>query len=53
MGLEKGLNIMLGLSIVRASPYHGTAIDIARKGFSDSASLERDEVSLDHLMEAA
>lgn len=40
MGLEKGVNITLGLPFVRTSPGHGTAFDIAGKGIADPASLE-------------
>ncbi|WP_419905473.1 4-hydroxythreonine-4-phosphate dehydrogenase PdxA [Kiloniella sp.] len=40
MGLEKGVNITLGLPFVRTSPDHGTAFDIAGQGIADSASLE-------------
>ncbi|MFC0266906.1 4-hydroxythreonine-4-phosphate dehydrogenase PdxA [Kushneria aurantia] len=39
-GLEKGVNITLGLPFVRTSPDHGTAFDIAGKGIADPASLE-------------
>lgn len=40
LGLEKGVNITLGLPFVRTSPDHGTAFDIAGKGVADHASLE-------------
>ena len=40
LGLEKGVNITLGLPFVRTSPDHGTAFDIAGRGIADSASLE-------------
>lgn len=40
LGLEKGVNITLGLPFVRTSPDHGTAFDIAGKGVADPASLE-------------
>jgi len=39
MGLEKGVNITLGLPFVRTSPDHGTAFDIAGTGKADAASL--------------
>lgn len=39
MGLEKGVNITLGLPFVRTSPDHGTAFDIAGKGIADPESL--------------
>jgi len=34
-----GVNVTLGLSIVRTSPDHGTAFDIAGRGIADPASL--------------
>ncbi len=40
MGLEKGVNITLGLPFVRTSPDHGTAFDIAGRGIADPASLQ-------------
>lgn len=40
MGLEKGVNITLGLPFVRTSPDHGTAFDIAGKGIAEPASFE-------------
>lgn len=40
LGLEKGVNITLGLPFVRTSPDHGTAFDIAGQGIADHASLE-------------
>jgi 4-hydroxythreonine-4-phosphate dehydrogenase len=39
MGLEKGVNITLGLPFVRTSPDHGTAFDIAGEGIASEASL--------------
>lgn len=39
LGLEKGVNITLGLPFVRTSPDHGTAFDIAGQGIADPASL--------------
>ncbi len=39
LGLEKGVNITLGLPFVRTSPDHGTAFDIAGQGIADHASL--------------
>ena len=41
MGLEKGVNITLGLPFIRTSPDHGTAYDIAGKGLADSSSFEQ------------
>jgi 4-hydroxy-L-threonine phosphate dehydrogenase PdxA len=40
LGLERGVNITLGLPFVRTSPDHGTAFDIAGTGTADPASLE-------------
>ncbi|WP_407493533.1 4-hydroxythreonine-4-phosphate dehydrogenase PdxA [Pseudooceanicola sp. MF1-13] len=39
MGLDKGVNVTLGLPFVRTSPDHGTAFDIAGKGIADASSM--------------
>jgi 4-hydroxythreonine-4-phosphate dehydrogenase len=45
LGVEKGVNVTLGLhngkgrALVRTSPDHGTAFDIAGKGIADASSL--------------
>ncbi|EAQ01163.1 hypothetical protein OB2597_03704 [Pseudooceanicola batsensis HTCC2597] len=39
MGLEKGVNITLGLPFVRTSPDHGTAFDLAGQGVADPSSM--------------
>ena len=39
LGVEKGVNVTLGLPLVRTSPDHGTAFDIAGTGRADEASL--------------
>ena len=39
LGLEGGVNITVGLPIIRTSVDHGTAFDIAGKGFADERSL--------------
>jgi 4-hydroxythreonine-4-phosphate dehydrogenase len=39
LGLEQGVNVTLGLPLVRTSPDHGTAFDIAGRGVADPASL--------------
>nr|WP_294502785.1 4-hydroxythreonine-4-phosphate dehydrogenase PdxA [uncultured Rhodopila sp.] len=39
LDMNHGVNITLGLPIVRTSPDHGTAFDIAGKGVADPASL--------------
>ena len=40
MGLEQGVNVTLGLPLIRTSPDHGTAFDIAWQGRADASSLE-------------
>jgi 4-hydroxythreonine-4-phosphate dehydrogenase len=35
----KGVNFSAGLPIVRTSPDHGVAYDIAGKGFADESSM--------------
>jgi 4-hydroxythreonine-4-phosphate dehydrogenase len=40
LGVESGVNVTLGLPIVRTSPDHGTAFDIAGRGLADPSSLE-------------
>ena len=39
LDMDGGVNITLGLSIIRTSPDHGTALDIAGKGIADAGSL--------------
>lgn len=39
LGVDKGVNVTLGLPLVRTSPDHGTAFDIAGTGQADAASL--------------
>lgn len=39
MGLEAGVNITVGLPVVRTSVDHGTAFDIAGQGVADEGSL--------------
>jgi 4-hydroxythreonine-4-phosphate dehydrogenase len=39
MGLEQGVNVTLGLPLVRTSPDHGTAFDIAGRGLADPSSM--------------
>ena len=38
-GIEKGVNVTVGLPIIRTSVDHGTAFDIAGKGIADPSSL--------------
>ncbi len=39
LGVERGVNVTLGLPFVRTSPDHGTAFDIAGSGRADPSSL--------------
>jgi 4-hydroxythreonine-4-phosphate dehydrogenase len=39
MGLEAGVNITVGLPLIRTSVDHGTAFDIAGKGIADEGSM--------------
>ena len=39
LGVEQGVNVTLGLPLVRTSPDHGTAFDIAGTGKADESSL--------------
>ena len=39
LGVEQGVNVTLGLPLVRTSPDHGTAFDIAGTGQANPASL--------------
>jgi 4-hydroxythreonine-4-phosphate dehydrogenase len=39
LGVDKGVNVTLGLPFVRTSPDHGTAFDIAGTGRADASSL--------------
>lgn len=39
LGVESGVNVTLGLPLVRTSPDHGTAFDIAGQGVADASSL--------------
>jgi 4-hydroxythreonine-4-phosphate dehydrogenase len=39
MGVEQGVNVTLGLPLVRTSPDHGTAFDIAGQGIADAFSM--------------
>lgn len=39
LGVEQGVNVTLGLPLVRTSPDHGTAFDIAGSGAADASSL--------------
>lgn len=39
LGVDKGVNVTLGLPLVRTSPDHGTAFDIVGTGRADASSL--------------
>lgn len=39
LGVDKGVNVTLGLPLVRTSPDHGTAFDLAGTGRADPSSL--------------
>lgn len=39
LAFDTGVNVTLGLPIVRTSPDHGTALDIAGKGIANEASM--------------
>ena len=39
LGVDQGVNVTLGLPLVRTSPDHGTAFDIAGRGQADARSL--------------
>jgi 4-hydroxythreonine-4-phosphate dehydrogenase len=39
LDMDGGVNVTLGLTIVRTSPDHGTALDIAGRGLADPGSL--------------
>lgn len=40
MNFNRGVNYSAGLPIIRTSPDHGTAFDIAGRGIADSSSME-------------
>lgn len=39
LGLEAGVNVTVGLDVIRTSVDHGTAFDIAGKGIADEGSM--------------
>jgi 4-hydroxythreonine-4-phosphate dehydrogenase len=39
IAFDRGVNVTLGLPIVRTSPDHGTAFDIAGRGIADASSM--------------
>ena len=40
IGMNRAVNVTVGLDWLRTSPAHGTAQDIAGKGIADSSSME-------------
>jgi 4-hydroxythreonine-4-phosphate dehydrogenase len=40
LGIERGVNVTIGLPFVRTSVDHGTAIDLAGTGRADAGSME-------------
>ena len=53
LGVEEGVNVTLGLPLVRTSPDHGTAFDIAGQGVADASSLIEAVVMAQRLSAAA
>jgi 4-hydroxythreonine-4-phosphate dehydrogenase len=41
LGVEQGVNVTLGLPLIRTSPDHGTAMDLAGQGLADASSMVR------------
>jgi 4-hydroxythreonine-4-phosphate dehydrogenase len=39
LGVEQGVNVTLGLPVIRTSPDHGTAMDVAGQGRADASSM--------------
>jgi 4-hydroxythreonine-4-phosphate dehydrogenase len=39
LGVERGVNVTLGLPLFRTSPDHGTAMDVAGQGVADASSM--------------
>jgi 4-hydroxythreonine-4-phosphate dehydrogenase len=39
LGVEQGVNVTLGLPLIRTSPDHGTAMDLAGQGVADASSF--------------
>lgn len=39
LGVEQGVNVTLGLPLIRTSPDHGTAMDLAGRGMADAKSM--------------
>ena len=40
LSFNEAVNVTIGIPIIRTSPSHGTAIDIAGKGIADPSSLK-------------
>jgi 4-hydroxythreonine-4-phosphate dehydrogenase len=39
LGVEQGVNVTLGLPLIRTSPDHGTAMDVAGQGVANASSM--------------
>jgi len=39
LGVEQGVNVTLGLPLIRTSPDHGTAMDLAGQGLANASSM--------------
>jgi 4-hydroxythreonine-4-phosphate dehydrogenase len=52
LGIDDGVNVTLGLPIVRTSVDHGTAMDIAGQGLASGRSLQYAMTSAQRLVEA-
>ena len=52
LGIDDGVNVTLGLPIIRTSVDHGTAMDIAGQGIASGASLRYAMTSAHRLVEA-
>ncbi len=53
LGLEQGVNVTLGLPLIRTSPDHGTAMDLAGQGVADASSLIQALRMARHMVSAA
>jgi 4-hydroxythreonine-4-phosphate dehydrogenase len=53
LGVEQGVNVTLGLPLVRTSPDHGTAFDLAGKGLANPSSLVAATQMARHLLAGA
>lgn len=49
IGMDEGVNITIGLPIIRTSPDHGTAFDIAGRGLANPQSM-KEAIKMAHLI---